>query len=339
MKIKNESVTVKVGDKERIFTNLILNNYLDLYAESFVEFKQKWLPDCFIKFSETQPIDENSTTMDYDIVLEAQFKDMQQIFTKNNVTNKYMYYEEFATSKSLADFTGKPIAGIGFGIYNYETQECTIYAFLNVSRYNIIIQENQNLVISRIDKIITDLKFYSPFSEATFPTHLTMNGITEHIGMEYNILFSRLYSIGTGTLYDKIKNEVLIDDLDFKKEGTGIVKIECAKDYAIYPSSVLYPSPTLYPGRSAEKLKKIKIEDKGEGLYPSFSLYPETNAYPKVATDKWVIYKFKIYRQSFFLDENSNEQQFVEDTGLWYYQSQKTDLMGNLKLEIKYERG
>lgn len=333
MKVKNESVTVKVGNKERVFTNLILNNYLDLYAESFVSFKQKWLPCCFIKFENTQYIDENSTTMDYDIILEAQFKDMQQIFTENNVTNKYMYYIEQATNQSISDFKGKSIAGIGFGNYSYDTQECIIYAFLDVSKYNIIIQESQSIVISRIDKIITDLKFYSPFPEVIFPTHLTMNGIMEMTGMDYDTIYSQLYSIGTGTLYNKMNNEVLVEDLDFKKIGTGLVGIEGAKDYATYPSFTLYPSPTLYPGRTTEGLAKLKIEDKGEGLYPSPSLYPGADTYPKVATDKWVIYKFKLYRQRW-----EGEQEIIEDTGLWYYQSQKTDLTGNLRLEIKYER-
>lgn len=333
MKIKNESVTIKIGNKERVFKNLILNNYLDLYAESFVSFKQKWLPDCFIKFQDTQYIDEDSTTMDYDVILEANFKDMQQIFTENNVTNKYMYYTELSISASIQDFKEKPITGLGFGKFDHATQKATIYAFLDISNYNIIIQDGQEIVISRTDKIITDLQFYSPFSEVTFPVHLTMNGISQITGMEYDTIYSKLYSIGTGTLYNQINNEVLVEDLDFKKIGTGLVGIEGAKDYAIYPSSTTYPNFTLYPGRTAEDLAKLEIIDNGEGLYPSPYLYPNLTTYPKLATDKWVIYKFKLYKQLY-----SGEQEIIQDTGLYYYQVQKTDLTGNIKLEIKYER-
>lgn len=332
MKVKNEGISIKIGNKERVFKNLILNNYLDLYAESFVNFKQKWLPYCFIKFEETQAIDENSTTMDYDVVLEANFKDMQQIFTENTITNKYMYYTQTFNSKPLDSFKGKAIAGIGFG--NYINDNIVIYAFLDVSKYNIIMQEGQKLIISRIDKITTDLKLYSPFSEVTFPVHLMMNGIMEIIGMEYETIYSRLYSIGTGTLYNKMNTEIPVEQLDFKKTGTGLVSIESAKDYAIYPAPDLFPGPDVFPGRPSEGLTKLQIEDKGEGLYPSLDLLPGQDTYPEEATDKWVIYKFKLYRQVW----TENQGDIAVDTGLWYYQSQKTDLKGDLKLEIKYER-
>ena len=43
MKIKNESVTIKIGNKERSFHNLILNSYIDLFADSFLKFKNKLL--------------------------------------------------------------------------------------------------------------------------------------------------------------------------------------------------------------------------------------------------------------------------------------------------------
>lgn len=74
--------------------------------------------------------------------------------------------------------------------------------------------------------------------------------------MEYNEIFSQLYSVGFGTLYSKIDTEEIpVSELDFKKEGTGIVTLIGAQDYAVYPNTDLFPSPEVYPGRSSEGLK------------------------------------------------------------------------------------
>ena len=46
MKVKNLEVGIKIGNKQHKFTNLILNKYLDLFAYSFLEFKDKNLDFC-----------------------------------------------------------------------------------------------------------------------------------------------------------------------------------------------------------------------------------------------------------------------------------------------------
>lgn len=48
MKIENKEIGIKIGDKELKFTNMILNSYLDLFADSFIEFKNKDLPYCLL---------------------------------------------------------------------------------------------------------------------------------------------------------------------------------------------------------------------------------------------------------------------------------------------------
>lgn len=334
MRIKNECVSIRIGNKEREFHNMILNNYIDLYAESFISFKDKILPYCAIKFGGSQDIDENSTTMEYDVMLEAELPSISEIFTKDTIINKYMYYKEMNESSSIQEFEGKYISGIGFGNFDDETKAFVLYAFLDVSKYNITFQESQSIAISRTDKITTDLQFYSPCSEVKFPVHLTMKGLLEIKGLDYDKVYSELWSIGTGSLYNVIEDEIPINNLDFRKTGTGIVTIKSAEDFAIYPNLTLYPNATAYPGRQKTGLKELKIEDKGEGKYPSPLVYPNLSELPKQATKKWIIYKFKLWRERW---EETNK--IIEDTGLFYYQSQKTDLTGNLKLEIKYERG
>jgi len=332
MKIKNENITIKIGNKENTFTNLILNNYIDLYAESFISFKNKSLQYCAVKFTDTQNIDENSTQMSYDVLLKANLANTSEIFLENMVINKYIYNKEDIDDNVLANYAGQNITGLGFGNWN-DKGDFEIYAYLDVSKYNLTFQKNQQIIISRTDKITTDLKFYSAFNKVKFPVHLTARGILEMQGMEYNIIRSELYSIGTGTLYNVMTNEIPVKELDFRKTGTGIVTIESAKDNATYPSNNLFPSPDTIPGRPDENLKKIEIENKGEGLYPSSLLLPSSSLFLRDSTDKWIIYKFKLWRERW-----EGEKKIVEDTHLFYFQSQLTDNTGKLKLEIKYEK-
>ena len=48
MKVSNEFIRIRTGSKEKIFRNLILNNYLKLYTDSFLQFKDKTLNACLI---------------------------------------------------------------------------------------------------------------------------------------------------------------------------------------------------------------------------------------------------------------------------------------------------
>lgn len=335
MKIQNESVTIKMGNKEKSFHNLILNSYIDLFADSFLKFRNKMLTYCYIKFDTTQTINENSTTMEYDTILETNYYKTNETYSENTIINDYIYDIALTDYPEISEFTGHQITGIGFGAYDNNTSQFLLYAFLDVSKYQIIVQEGQTITISRKDKIKSDLLFSSPFSTVKYPTHLTMRGILELEGMEYNEIFSQLYSVAFGTLYNKIDTEEIpVEELDFKKEELGIVTLIGAQDYAVYPSKTLFPSLTLFPGRSSSELKKLEIPDRGIGKYPSKSLFPSTSLYPKQVTPKYVIYKFKLYRRKW-----EDIQEVIEDTGLYYYQAQKIDGIGTIKLEIKYERG
>lgn len=333
MKIQNESVTIRLGNRERTFKNLILNSYLDLFADSFLKFKNKAMDACFIKFDTPQVVDEDSTNMEYDLVLQTDPYKTKETYTENTIINDYIYNVKATGFKDISEFVGHQITAIGFGTYDYYEENTMLYAFLDISRYQIYVQDGQEIIISRKDKITSDLLFYSPFKEVKYPTHLTTRGILEIKDMEYDEIFSQLYSLGLGTLYNVIEEEIPLEELDIKKEGIGTIIIESAKNYASYPSTTLFPSTSLFPGRTPEGLKKLEIKNKGEGLYPSLSLYPSKNSYPKQATQKWVIYKFKLYRKRY-----EGEKEIIEDTGSYYFQAQRINQTGSLKLNIKYER-
>ena len=71
MKVKNLEVGIKIGNKQHKFTNLILNKYLDLFADSFLEFKDKNLDFCCINLTKEKTlITPESTEMQFDTILE-----------------------------------------------------------------------------------------------------------------------------------------------------------------------------------------------------------------------------------------------------------------------------
>ena len=278
MKIKNEDVTIRIGNKEKSFKNLILNNYIELFRDSFLEFKNKNLEYCFIKFNATQEITEESTTMDYDIILGSDFNKIQQTYAGNTITNKYTYNQEFVNGKDITDtikkHVGDKICGVGFGhikfldTYGENTIiEPTIYAFLDVSKYNITVQEGQEVVVSRIDKVSSDLLFFTPYPEIKMPYHLSIEGYLATVGMEYSEVVPKLESIGFGNLSDVIRDEIPIEQLEITKEGIDTINIG-----------------------------PLTLKNEGKGIYPSYDLYPSEDLFPQKSTPKWIIYKFRMYR-------------------------------------------
>lgn len=335
MKICNEYIKIKNGKKEQTFSNLILDSYIDLYADSFLKFKKKTLTYCLLKFDTMQEITKESISMEYDTVLETNFFNINETYTEKNIINDYVYKTPVTEMKSIKQFEGHQLTSIGFGEYDFNKEEYVIYAFLDVSEYQIIIQEEQEFNITRRDKITSDLLFFSPFSEVKYPVHLTIRGILETKGWNYDEVYSQLYSVGFGTTYNRIDTEeILINDLDFRKEGTGIIALKGAQNYAKYPDLNLYPNQSLYPGRNIAGLKDLKIPDDESKLYPNYELYPSIGLYPQKGTSKFVIYKFKLWR---IIYEGLYSK--TEDTGLYYYQSQKINGKGKINITIKYERG
>ena len=305
MKIKNQEVSIKIGKKEHKFTNMILNNYLDLFASSFVEFQNKELLLCFLSFTEPNyDINENSTEMDYDVILEADLNKQTEILSPKSITNKYFYNTEIFGK--ISDYNGETIKGIGFGQYN-STGGYTIYAFLDVMRYNITAQENQPIAVSRVDKIETDMEFYSPSNLVKGPIHLTKKGMLNLFGMNYTTIIPKLYSIGFGVLPYKLDKEYLTEELTIQKTGTGVLEVNNQLE--------------------VEYLKGLYFKD---NLYMSDSLKLQKPSYPLL------IYKFKLFEETY---PDPEEPAVFVDTGKWYTQYKKLDKYGKINLKIKYERG
>lgn len=306
MKIENKEIGIKIGDKELNFTNMILNSYLDLFADSFIEFKNKDLPYCLINFNNINNITENSTEMNYDLILEADFNKNIEVLSPIAITNKY-YYRTPQVGQEWDPYVGKPIISIGFANYDYTLNKYIIYAYLDVSNYNIIVQENQPIIISRIDKITSDMKLWGNSSKIKAPYHLSMRGMLNYEGMEYFRTIPKLYSVGFGVLPYTLNKEYLVEDLTIQRENTGIVKIQDV----------------------------LEAQYRANTKYFNADIYFNNDWYFQEPTYNYMIYKFKLYKETY---PNPEEDPVWVDTGLFYTQYKKIEKSGKLNLSIKYER-
>lgn len=306
MKIENKEIGIKIGNKQLKFTNMILNSYLNLFADSFIDFKNKDLPYCLVNFNNTNNITEDSTEMDYDLILEADFNKNIEVLSPISIINKY-YYRNPQVMQEWNSYIGKPIISIGFANYNYTLNKYIIYAYLDVSNYNIIVQENQPIIISRIDKITSDMNLWANSSKIKAPYHLSMRGMLNYEGMEYFRTIPKLYSVGFGVLPYTLNKEYLVEDLTIQRENTGIVKIQDV----------------------------LEAQYRANTKYFNKDIYFNNDWYFQEPTYDYMIYKFKLYKETY---TNPEEDPVWIDTGLFYTQYKKVEKNGNINLSIKYER-
>lgn len=308
MQIKNLEIGIKIGKKQRKFTNLILNSYLDLFANSLLDFQSKEMTYCVVNITKAKSeIDENSSTMNFDVLMENR---AEEVLTENTVLNKYSYTEENTVYgySQISSFAGQAIKEIGFGVYDWDNNSFIMYAYLDVSKYNITIQSGQPIIISRIDKVSSDMKFWSNSINIKAPYHLTVDGLHLIQGMNYQRILPKLYSVGFGILPYLYIDEYLVEDLEIEKTGTGEITVN---------------------GINSNFVK--------DDLFPRPDLYPSPILYPQTPTANLLIYKFKMYKEVY---EDPMLPPVLEDTGLYYVQYKELDRFGLIEnLKIKYERG
>lgn len=195
MKIKNDLVSIKIGKKQYDLNNLILNEYLNRFAKSQLDkdkVKQrdyiKELKYCLIKFDEPfENFDENIElhNQDFDICLVDGVSNIVQEMSEKEISIKYTYKtnwnvwdykENTAINKNIANYRGRKITAIGFNSH-WMSDENTVIKFpvcavLDVSNYNIYLQPDQDVSITRKDIISTDAEFYSNSKKIKGPVHL-----------------------------------------------------------------------------------------------------------------------------------------------------------------------
>lgn len=353
MKIKNDCIEIKIGNKKYEFKNLILNTYLQKFVhsqltptEDNVRLRRN-LRTIGIKFDEPiKNVDVNSkiSINESDVVtyiaslfqtVEGLEKDIHINYRYNlpyNVAGNSQYYnvKEGKTLYSLEDYKGKKIVQIFFASYwTSLANPLYIDAILDVSNFDMYVQENQDIYITRKDTISTDALFYTNDNKLIkYPEYLSPIKVLDifnqgeisyeyekdsYIYKEADKAYSQLYSIGFSNSIDKIEKEFI--------NGKDFTAVE-----------------------EDNKLKIINIENKylGSLIYPNINIFPSLNLYPLQEKFKYIVYKYKLF-QDYILYYDVTEDNWVRedrDTGLYYLQAKEIDLPENKNVDLilSYDR-
>lgn len=353
MEIKNDCIEIKIGNKKYEFKNLILDTYLQKFVHSQLASTddnvklRRNLKTIGIKFDEPiKDINEKSkiNILESDIVtysaslfetVEGTEKTIYVDYRYNipySTVGSNTYYididklgiEEDVAIYSLEKFKGKKIAQIFFASYWRGLNNNPLYidAILDVSNFNIYIQENQDIYIVRKDIISTDAVFYTYDKEINYPEHLSPIKVLDifnqgeisfeyeegsYIGTKAHKAYSQLYSIGFSNSIDKIEKEFI--------NGKDFTAVE-----------------------ENNKLKIINIENKylGSLIYPNINIFPSLNLYPLQEKFKYIVYKYKLF-QDYILYYDIVEDNWIRedrDTGLYYLQAKEIDLPKNKNIDL-----
>ena len=302
MKVKNKYIKIKQGKNEVELHNLILDKYLEFYAYGLTNPVEKGLHACVINCTVQEEITEDMTEMNMDFYLEEQNRYNNNDFKgKNKIITQYLY--ELNNDQPLQSYIGKKIYSIGFGQYGTISEpDFKLYAVLDVSAYNLYVQDKEKFIVERVDEVTTDLIFSSETEK--FPIHLSPRG---------NSYFDEDMETGTHEL------------AKLTKVGKGYIN---NNPYLLIPIEHLIVTSL----DNEISIKGISISAGTEFLYPSEDIFPSNELYPKEGQMKWIIYEFSIYK---FVDTVTR----YVDTGRKYYMSKYTDNTDDLDLKIRYERG
>lgn len=347
MKIKNEIVNLKLGNKQYDFNNLILDEYLKRFARFQLSedniakvSDDRKLKYVLLKFDTPIENIQTSTKLnnkDFDIcfvggtitnqtIAENQISIQYNYETQSN-SLIYDYSKNTANNIRLSDYYGRKITAIGFNSnwaddsnFSWKTPVCAV---LDTSNYSIYLQENQDFAITRKDIITTDAVFYTNNKQKIQgPAHIAPFGIPQIIEQP-NIYnddktawsffndsgYGILYSIGLSSYTDYIDKEFIIgQDVDIENNEAEIT-IKNLENY----------------------LSKKSIFT-GKDLYPSIGLYPIKSNY------KYIILKYKVW-QMVHGGTYENITSTPTDTGYYYYQAIPINKFGKSNIKIKYERG
>lgn len=272
MKIKNEYIEIKKGDKKFTKKNKILDVYLHQLFDSQMndEHDTTTISYCFIKFDNPlEGIDYDSEVdpKDYFDVILWSFRTVAPIIkTSDNIIkliykfstqNFRMFYDGSSwvspNDKTFNMFAGKQITAIGFGSYN------KLFAYLDTSNMNIIINQDENLEITRADSIQSDgiVKGYD------YPLHLAQDVINKTIIGRENKICAQLYSVGFGNVMGLMEEEYLLSNFIHWTTDTAVEFL-------------------------LTRRKKI-------GHYPSENL--QLGFYPTMDNSKYLIFKYRLYKR------------------------------------------
>ncbi len=278
MRIGNDYVQVKIGNKTYTKKNMILDTMLNnvfinqlspsIYNEVAINY-------CGIKFDtplENLDYDSQPQKEDFDIYLfkpqrfieidEKNFK-KNSVCTNDNIKINYnfsndglfLYNDIPYEAEKLQMFEGKKITAIGFASSDY-----TFLAVADVSKLNIILNTNEQLEIYRTDTYQSDAKCVG----FDYPLHL-VNGNAYYYAENYSkqgesntpYKVAQLYSIGLGNKEGLMETEHIIN-IEEEIYGNNYITIDFSEQIKIghYPSENLFPG--FYPTMDNSKYLVLK---------------------------------------------------------------------------------
>lgn len=312
MRVKNEYVQIKKGNKVYTKQNMILDKYINRLFSSQINPTYSTPPiinSCYLKLDtplENIDYSSNLTFSDFDIKLftniftEYSFQKMSTR-TKDKVSINYKFTSDgifqygnsyYGTMNDFNMFNGRKVTAIGFGYIN------TCYAVVDVSSMNIIINTDEEFSVSRSDTYQSD----AICSGIDFPLHLVnFNAYYDYNANTGEQTVAQLYSIGLGNVDGLMESEHIIDFEETEIEDNNI---------------------------TIEFNELIKV-----GHYPSESL--QLGFYPTKDISKRLILKYRLLR----IDSDDNKTLLDEyytmsyNINLTRYDNYEKNISFNLKLE------
>lgn len=355
MKVSNDFIKIKIGKKEYQYRNLIFDEYFKriinrqiIGVENNIVKTKIALDYLSIKLDEPLPnINSSSEILVNDMdIMYVDNVDVRLNTSKNKNVIIYSfnldingYYgrinhetNQFEMFEGLNEYLGRKIAMIGFQTWFVSMGDWNLKlcAYLDVSKDNIYIQENQNILITRQDSFYTDAEFFSNDSIVNYPLHISPMSktkifneipIEEEDGsvrlLQTDKSSSKLHSIGFSNNINKIEKEFILgQDIEAIQEINKII------------------------------FKNVENRYNGNYIYAQNNLYAGQNLYPLQEKFKYVIYKYKLLEDKWTGEIEYDEEgypSYIEeptDTGLYYLQAKEIDLPENknVDLVLQYDR-
>lgn len=319
MKIKNEYVQIKNGDRTYTKKNTLLDRFLQRIFNSQInlEHNSAEINACYLKFDIPLEYDDinNVTKNDFDVELyggtssgTSSRNNFDFMSEKNKNSVKITYnYNPFSSSlfsykgrlyeaNEFKMFIGKRITAIAFG-------SGVLFAIVDTNNMNIYIDNNESFEITRVDLYQSD----GVVSGFDYPLHLVND--SAHYEQKYGnnmeeVTMAQLYSVGFGNSLGLMEQEHLIND-------------------------VLNELGDTYIYLNVNRKRQL-------GHYPSENL--QLGFYPTSDNSKYLIFKYRLYKKITNIDTLGETTIDYEYLDQYYTMSKLNKDFGNLQIKLKIER-
>lgn len=341
MKIKNEYIKIKQGDKEITLNNYIYDDYLSLFSTTqydngqdaedlYYKQQEKEFYNCFVRFDE--PLEDITNAQITDFEVFGYRTKTNFIKIKNGVSVIYNYffnafYDIYNPDELInkEEYYNRKITALGFG------RNGKIYACLDVSNYEIYVLEDENLAITRKDNILSEANCY----EYDFPVHLSPlgdfeNALYNETSLEFENKYAKLYSVGFAKTAGVMSEEYIIgQDIDIKviDDTKFSFNLKKGEDISLYPRNDLYTGNDIYP---------LPLYVQHE-FYPQNDLYASNDLYPSDSNYKYIVYKFRLYTIH-WLGSNISDGLEIQELDEYYTMFLENTTKGLFEIITKIER-